>query len=157
MDELDLLLKDAKRQMWERNKKTATKPLAKAPPLRQAERSDWQVGKTVCLIHRADDGTETALGLFIEHIRAGTRWLRPTADSLSPDHQEIVTGSWWLCPRIREIPMDPQGEVLAIRARFEALIEEFVQEFGLPPVEVDMEEEEEWEAPTFEAFITEED
>lgn len=152
MDELDLLLKEAKTQMYQRKRleiiRKATLP--KPPPLKQAERSDWKVGKTVCLIHKADDGTETALGLFIEHLRDGTRWLRPTHDTLSPDHAEIVTGAWWLCPRIREIPMDSEGEVLAIRARFEALVESFVKEYNLPPVEAsteDLEEEEEEDIP----------
>ncbi len=137
MDELDQLMKEAKHQLYleRRQKVVEKKVLPKPPPLRQAERDDWTVGKTVCLIHKADDGTETALGLFIEHTRAGSRWLRPTTDTLSPHHSEIVTGSWWLCPRIREIPLDPHGEVLAIRARFEALLEEFVREHNLPDID----------------------
>ena len=138
-DDLEALLKTAKHQAFlERLSRKAKIP--KSPPVvikRQAN-YEWTVGKTVCLIHKAADGTETALGLFIEHLRNGSRWLRPTADTLSADHSEIVTGSWWIHPMIREIPVDSAGEVVAIRARFEALL----REFGL---EGDPEEDEDWD------------
>lgn len=134
-EDLELLLKEAKRQHYQRKVKEqkAKLTLPKAPPLRQADQ-EWTVGKTVCLIHRSEDGTETALGLFIEHLRNGSRWLRPTHDTLSPNCTEIVTGSWWLLPSVREIPVDTNYEVAAIRSRFESLIQEFANEFNLPPI-----------------------
>lgn len=134
-EDLDALLKQAKREAHFR-KERAAKSKALQPKVaikRQAE-MDWRPGKTVCLIHKSPDGTETALGLFTEYLRNGSRWLRPSADTLSPDHTEIVTGSWWLHPSIREIPVDSPSEVQAIRARFETLIREFEIKNNLPSI-----------------------
>lgn len=132
-DELDALLKSAKREAHLRREAKARTLPPKVEVKRQAD-LEWTRGKTVCLIHRASDGTETALGLFVEWTRNGSRWLRPSAETLSPDHTEIVTGSWWLNPRIREVPMaDSESEVRAIRARFEALLSEAEAEYGITP------------------------
>lgn len=130
-DDLEDLLKSAKREAYSRRAAREKVISHKHIPLKQAE-LEWTIGKTVCLIHKAEDGTETALGIFVEHLRGSSRWLRPTAETLSFDHQEIVTGSWWLHPSIREIPVDTPHEVRAIRERFEMLIEEFVEENKLP-------------------------
>jgi hypothetical protein len=128
IDELEALLKQAKK---ERHLKRISSTAPKVVIKRQAE-MEWVRGKTLCLIHRAEDGTETALGLFIEYTRNGSRWLRPTTETLSPDCSEIVTGSWWVNPRIREIPFeDTPEEVAAIRARFESLMTEFEKENGM--------------------------
>ncbi len=130
MDDLEALLKQAKKERHLRRTSSPAKP--KFEIKKQAE-LEWTQGQTLCLIHRAEDGTETSLGLFTEYLRNGSRWLRPTAETLSPNHTEIVTGSWWLNPRIREIPVeDSPGEVAAIRARFEALMSEFEQEYPMP-------------------------
>lgn len=128
-DDLEALLSQAKREAYQaRVKKEKVKSsLPKLVIKRQAD-EEWTIGSTVCLIHKDAQGNETALGLFIEHLRNGSRWLRPTAESLSPDHTEIVTGSWYLHPSIREIPLDTPHEVKAIRARFEMLIQEFDDE-----------------------------
>ena len=131
-DDLEALLKSAKREAYERKSTTPKLISAKFIIKRQAE-LEWERGQTVCLIHRAPDGTETALGLFVEYLRNGSRWLRPTTETLSPHHSEIVTGSWWLNPSIREIPLDSPSEVTAIRARFEMLMDEFDKLY--PPIE----------------------
>ncbi len=147
--DLEALLKSAKREAYSRRERSERhKALAPKIAIRRQADLEWTVGKTVCLIHKGEDGKETALGLFIEHLRNGSRWLRPTADSLSPDHTEIVTGSWWLHPSIREIPVDSTHEVIAIRARFEMLIKEFEDEYRLPPIllaERNIEDEEEFD------------
>ena len=132
-DDLESLLKSAKKEAYTRK---ATKPPSVKVEIRRQADLEWTVGQTVCLIHKAPDGTETALGLFTEYLRKGSRWLRPTSETLSPHHAEIVTGSWWLCPSIREIPLDTSQEVKAIRARFEMLMDEFeamFPEFRMAP------------------------
>lgn len=151
MDELEALLKQAKHHAYkEKIKKDTKKLLAKIVIKRQAD-LEWTVGKTVCLIHKDKDGNETALGIFIEHLRGSSRWLRPTAESLSPDHCEIVTGSWWIHPSIREIPVDSVSEVIAIRQRFEMLMSEFDSEFNIkaenyPLTDLPLEpDDEEWD------------
>lgn len=132
-DDLDALLKSAKKEAHIRREAKARTAPPKIEIKRQAD-LEWTQGKTVCLIHKAEDGSETALGLFTEWTRNGSRWLRPTAETLSPDHTEIVTGSWWLNPRIREVPVaDSESEVKAIRARFEMLLSEAEAEYGIRP------------------------
>jgi hypothetical protein len=134
-DDLEALLKQAKKEAF-KAKERRQKARALVPKLvikRQADQ-EWTQGQTLCLIHRTSDGTETALGLFTEYLRNGSRWLRPSAETISPHHTEIVTGSWWLNPTIREIPVDSHHEVRAIRARFEMLIQEFEEDNNLPSI-----------------------
>lgn len=134
--DLEALLKSAKKEAHFRRQEIAQrKALTPKFGIKKQAEMEWKVGQTVCLIHRSEDGTETALGLFTEYLRNGSRWLRPSADTLTPHHSEIVTGSWWLNPCIREIPVsDSPSEVKAIRSRFEMLINEFSEELGLPPL-----------------------
>ena len=127
MEDLEDLLKQAKKQAWQTKERMRRGKPPKVVFKKQAE-MEWTTGKTLCLIHRNSDGTETALGIFTEYLRNGSRWLRPSAESLTPEATEIVTGSWWLNPSIREIPVDSPAEVQAIRSRFEALLGEFTSE-----------------------------
>lgn len=161
LDDLEALLKTAKHEAYQRTKKaSAARVSAKTPPLRQAD-MEWLPGETVCLIHRAFDGTETALGMFTAHYRGTSRWLRPTAETISVGKTEIVTGTWWLNPNIREVTMeDSPHEVAAIRDRFEMLLREACTDidttrstFGLSPIfaerrveeDEDFDEDDDWE------------
>ena len=131
--DLDQLLKSAKIHAYKQRIKKPLFQSTSQPPRMQAD-LEWTVGKTVCLIHKTSEGVETALGMFIEHLRGTSRWLRPTTDTLTPHHSEIVTGSWWLNPQIREIPVDSDQEILAIRSRFESLLREFDPYFEDAPL-----------------------
>lgn len=134
LDPLNQLLRQA---MYAHRQKVQVQKISPSPPANSPKPLglydnplNWTQGRTISLIHRSPQGSETFLGVFIEmkNERAKVRrWIR---DHSPQSHgpalpREVVYGSYWVQSKMREPKPDSQEEIESIRARYRELMREW--------------------------------
>lgn len=128
-DPLNKLLRDALHQQVKKITVVATSPRA-LPHITPGDlyrtESNWVQGKTILLIHKAEDGHESFLGIYIELLnpRASARRLIPAHGTVhgSVKNREIVKGDYWIHPQIPAPQPTSSRERREIRQRFNELM-----------------------------------
>ena len=120
---LDLLFQDIQRQLAaEARRPRELKP--KPPEISTyANPENWRLGKIVRLVHFSGE----TIGNFQEYfhkLSPSARRLLPAVEGLSPAHDELVFGDYWLHPQFSAVslPQDSDDEVRQIEARFRELM-----------------------------------
>jgi hypothetical protein len=125
---LDLLFRDLQRDLAEAKK---LPPKALVPKLSTyANPLNWTPGRAICIVHI----TEGEVGVFREYfhrLSPSARRLLPAPAGTSVDQNELVFGDWWLHPRnsgpLAPLELDSDAEVRAITARFNELMDSFLE------------------------------
>lgn len=131
-DPLQSLLREALHAQRSDPTKAHKAPLVAQPdPGDLYQPSCWKPGKLIILIHVAEDGSKSLLGLFQEQFntRASARRLIPppaavraATQNLSALPHEEVRGSYWLQPQKFCFSKESPEELRALHARFNELM-----------------------------------
>lgn len=125
-DPLNKLLRDALHQQKGKISITVKpQPCSPVGDLYKTE-SNWVQGKTIQLIHRAKNGHESFLGVYVELLnpRASARRLIPAHGTVhgSIRCREVVQGDYWLHPQVTIPRKETPREVKEITERFHELM-----------------------------------